>query len=65
MSETICPSFTFVKSGIFYFSRRIPTELKCHYTSPRIAFSLRTRSPRHLPPCRREGFQLCHRRLWR
>ena len=46
MSETISPSFTFVKAGIFYFSRRIPTELKSHYTSPRIAFSLRTRSAR-------------------
>ncbi|WP_368502145.1 DUF6538 domain-containing protein [Salipiger sp. 1_MG-2023] len=46
MLETISPSFTFVKSGIFYFSRRIPTELKSHYTSPRIVFSLRTRSAR-------------------
>jgi len=44
MSETISRPFTFVKEGIFYFSRRIPSELKCHYTSPRIAFSLRTRS---------------------
>lgn len=44
MSETISPTFTFVKDGIFHFSRRIPTELKRHYTSPRIAYSLRTRS---------------------
>lgn len=46
MSETISPSFTFGKSGIYYFSRRIPSELVSHYTSPRIAFSLRTRSAR-------------------
>ncbi|QRF65095.1 DUF6538 domain-containing protein [Ponticoccus alexandrii] len=46
MSETISPTFTFVKAGIFYFSRRIPTELRSRYTSPRIAFSLRTRTAR-------------------
>ncbi|WP_407497037.1 DUF6538 domain-containing protein, partial [Pseudooceanicola sp. MF1-13] len=40
-----CP-FTFVKGGIFYFTRRIPKELRDHYTSPRIAYSLRTRSAR-------------------
>lgn len=44
MSETISPTFTFVKDEIFYFSRRIPRELLRHYTSPRIAYSLRTRS---------------------
>ncbi|WP_331458382.1 DUF6538 domain-containing protein [Pseudorhodobacter wandonensis] len=38
--------FTFVKDGVFYFSRRIPKELRRHYTSPRIAYSLRTRSAR-------------------
>lgn len=46
MPETNSPTFTFVKDGVFYFSRRIPKELKCHYTSPRIAYSLRTRSPK-------------------
>lgn len=46
MSETISRPFTFVKDGVFYFSRRIPRELKRHYTSPRIAYSLRTRSPK-------------------
>ena len=44
MSETISPTFTFVKDGVFYFSRRIPRELLRHYSSPRIAYSLRTRS---------------------
>ncbi len=44
MSETISPTFTFVKDGVFYFSRRIPKELVRHYLSPRIAYSLRTRS---------------------
>ena len=46
MSETISPTFTFVKDGVLYFSRRISCELKRHYTSPRIAYSLRTRSPK-------------------
>ena len=27
MSETISPTFTFVKHGVYYFSRRIPIEL--------------------------------------
>ena len=44
MSETISPTFTFVKDGVYYFSRRIPKELLRHYSSPRIAYSLRTRS---------------------
>ena len=46
MSETISRPYTFVKEGFFYFSRRIPKELRGHYTSPRIAYSLRTKSPR-------------------
>ena len=46
MSETSSPSFTFTKDDAYYFSRRIPFDLICHYTSPRIAFSLRTKSAR-------------------
>ncbi len=44
MSETISPTFTFIREGVFYFSRRIPKKLNSHYTSPRIAYSLRTQS---------------------
>ncbi|WP_296762587.1 DUF6538 domain-containing protein [Sediminimonas sp.] len=44
MSETISRPLTFVKDGIFCFSHRIPNEMETHYTSLRIAFSLRTRS---------------------
>ncbi len=44
MSETISPKYTFVKEGVFYFSRRIPKELCRYYSSSRIAFSLRTHS---------------------
>jgi integrase len=36
---------TFQKNGIFYFNRRVPEVLRRHYTSPRISYSLRTRSP--------------------
>jgi len=46
MSETISRPFTFLKEGVFYFSRRIPKELRDHYTSPRIAYSLSTKSPK-------------------
>lgn len=44
MPETKSAAFTFVKQGVFYFTRRVPSDLSRHYTSPRIAFSLRTRS---------------------
>ena len=39
-------SYTFNKNGIWYFSRRIPTDLRKHYKTSRIAYSLRTRSVR-------------------
>lgn len=42
MSETILPTFTFVKAGVFYLSRRVPKSLQHHDTSPRIVHSLRT-----------------------
>lgn len=38
------PEHTFRKDGIFYFRRRVPSDLSHHYTSRQIAFSLRTRS---------------------
>ena len=44
MLKTKSAPFTFVKQGIFYFSRRVPSDLKHHYTAERISFSLRTRS---------------------
>ncbi|WP_366142028.1 DUF6538 domain-containing protein [uncultured Roseobacter sp.] len=50
MSETISPTFTFIKDGVFYFSRRTPTELVRHYLPPRIAYSLRTRSAKVADP---------------
>lgn len=36
--------FTFVKDGYFYFSRRIPSDLKAHYGTDRIVEALRTKS---------------------
>ncbi|OWY01032.1 DUF6538 domain-containing protein [Thioclava sp. IC9] len=36
--------FSFSKSGIYYFERRIPKDLQRHYSTAKIAFSLRTRS---------------------
>ncbi len=35
---------TFVKQGVFYFIRRVPLELRRHYTASKISYSLRTRS---------------------
>ena len=42
--ETKSAAFTFVKQGIFYFSRRVPSDLSHHYNASRIMYSLRTRS---------------------
>ncbi len=38
--------FSFTKNGIFYFERRIPTDLLKHYDTRKISYSLRTRSVR-------------------
>ena len=37
--------YTFVRSGYFYFSRRVPRDLRDHYLGSRIVIGLRTRSP--------------------
>lgn len=42
--ENISRSYVFVKEGTYYFTRRIPVDLRQHYTSARISYSLRTRS---------------------
>lgn len=39
-------SYTFQKDGIWYFSRRVPADLRRHYRTGRIAYSLRTKSIR-------------------
>ena len=39
-------SYTFQKDGIWYFSRRVPADLRRHYRTDRIAESLRTKSVR-------------------
>ena len=36
--------FTFIKDNTYYFSRSVPTDLRCFYTKPRIIQSLRTNS---------------------
>jgi len=37
--------YTFVRGGYFYFSRRVPSDLRDHYSYPRIVQGLRTTSP--------------------
>ncbi len=36
--------FSFTKNGIYYFERRVPSDLQKHYDTRKIAYSLRTRS---------------------
>ena len=44
MRETIHSSHLYRKRGVFYFSRRVPADLRQHYKSARIVLSLRTKS---------------------
>ena len=46
MLATKYNSYTFQKDGIWYFSRRVPADLRRHYRTGRIAYSLRTKSIR-------------------
>ena len=44
MAEHISGLHCFQKNGIWYFARRVPNDLRNHYVSNRISYSLRTRS---------------------
>ena len=46
MAKDISAPNCFRKDGIFYFERRIPSDLLDHYKSAKIAYSLRTRCSR-------------------
>ena len=46
MAETNLVPYAFVKDGVFYFSRRVPSDLSQHYLSSRIQYSLRTKVAR-------------------
>jgi len=46
MLATKSNSYTFQKGGVWYFSRRVPVDLRRHYRTGRIAYSLRTKSTR-------------------
>ena len=37
--------YTFIRGGYFYFSRRVPTDLRQHYSYHRVVQGLRTSSP--------------------
>ena len=37
--------YTFVRGGYFYFSRRVPNDLRKYYSYPRVVQGLRTSSP--------------------
>ncbi len=38
-------TFTYKKGRVFYYSRRVPSDLRAYYSKPRIVQSLRTKSP--------------------
>ena len=40
------PNYTYRKGNVFYFRRKIPSDLRCHYNRPVFVQSLRTRSPK-------------------
>ena len=44
MLVTKSNSYTFQKDGVWYFSRRVPADLRRHYRTGWIAYSLRTKS---------------------
>ena len=44
MLATKSNSYTFQKDGVWYFSRRVPADLRRYYRTGRIAYSLRTKS---------------------
>ena len=46
MLATKSNSYTFQKDGVWYFSRRVPADLRRYYRTGRIAYSLRTKSIR-------------------
>ena len=46
MLATKSNSYTFQKDGIWYFFRRAPADLRRHYRTGRVAYSLRTKSIR-------------------
>ena len=47
MLATKTNTYMFKKDGIWYFSRRVPADLRRHYRTGRIAYSLRTKSVRN------------------
>jgi hypothetical protein len=45
MNNQIC-SYIVLRNNVYYFSRRVPLDMECHYSSKRIVKSLKTRSKR-------------------
>ena len=50
MLATKSNSYTFQKNGIWYFSRRVPTDLRRHYRTGRIAYSPSGSQPALIKP---------------
>ena len=39
-------TYIVLRNNVYYFSRRVPLDMECHYSSKRIVKSLKTRSKR-------------------
>lgn len=46
MSDQKCVPYTFIKSTVYYYTRRIPKGVRHHYCRNLISFSLRTKNPK-------------------
>lgn len=44
MAKDISVPFSYTKDGVYYFERRVPRDLRGHYSASKIVHSLRTRS---------------------
>ena len=46
LSNKLKAPYVLCRDGVYYFVRRVPADVRVHHASPRLYFSLRTRSAR-------------------
>ena len=44
LTQSRYPTYTYMKGRVFYYSRKVPSDLRGFYSKPRIVLSLRTKS---------------------
>ena len=57
MVDHLNVSYLYKKRGVFYFSKRVPCDVKPYYKSDRIVICLRTKSNASVIPARKLLFQ--------